>query len=73
MTERVSLGPVRGSWKNSMDSVNNLIADLVQPTTEAARVHEGHELLVPPAFPLVPRFPGPLMLSKTIRAHLVPV
>src|SRR3954463_11165792 len=38
MTERASLGDVAGSWKTSVDSVNALIADLVQPTTEVARV-----------------------------------
>ncbi|MGZ6125077.1 MAG: HAMP domain-containing protein, partial [Myxococcales bacterium] len=38
MTERASLGDVSGSWKTSVDSINALIADLVQPTTEVARV-----------------------------------
>src|SRR5258708_664300 len=38
MTERASLGEVSGSWRTSVDSVNALIADLVQPTTEVARV-----------------------------------
>src|SRR5438132_559609 len=38
MTERASLGEVKGSWKTSVDSINALIADLVQPTTEVARV-----------------------------------
>src|SRR5882672_4698464 len=38
MTERASLGDVTGSWKTSVDSINALIADLVQPTTEVARV-----------------------------------
>src|SRR5207237_72080 len=38
MTERASLGDVAGSWKTSVNSVNALIADLVQPTTEVARV-----------------------------------
>jgi len=38
MTERASLGEVAGSWKTSVDSINALIADLVQPTTEVARV-----------------------------------
>jgi len=37
--ERASLGgSVRGAWKNSIDSVNTLITDLVQPTAETARV-----------------------------------
>src|SRR5207244_4077927 len=38
MTERASLGEVSGSWKTSVNSINALIADLVQPTTEVARV-----------------------------------
>ncbi|MBS1984968.1 MAG: HAMP domain-containing protein, partial [Bdellovibrionales bacterium] len=38
MTERVSIGSVKGAWATSVDSVNSLIADLVQPTTEMARV-----------------------------------
>src|SRR6266850_7624619 len=38
MTERASLGDVAGSWKTSVESINALIADLVQPTTEVARV-----------------------------------
>ena len=38
MTERATLGEVTGSWKTSVDSINALIADLVQPTTEVARV-----------------------------------
>ena len=38
MTERVSLGSVKGSWLTNVESVNSLIGDLVQPTTEAARV-----------------------------------
>jgi HAMP domain-containing protein/signal transduction histidine kinase/CheY-like chemotaxis protein len=38
MTERASLGDVTGSWRTSVDSINALIADLVQPTTEVARV-----------------------------------
>ncbi|MGA9379168.1 MAG: HAMP domain-containing protein, partial [Phormidium sp.] len=37
--ERASLGgSVRGAWKNSIDSLNTLITDLVQPTAETARV-----------------------------------
>ena len=38
MTERVSMGSVKGAWSLSVDSVNLLIGDLVQPTTEVARV-----------------------------------
>ena len=38
MTERVSMGSVKGAWSVSVDSVNLLIGDLVQPTTEVARV-----------------------------------
>lgn len=38
MTERVSVGSVKGAWFTSVESVNTLIGDLVQPTTEAARV-----------------------------------
>src|SRR5712671_3065336 len=38
MTERASLGDVTGSWATSVSSINALIGDLVQPTTEVARV-----------------------------------
>ncbi len=38
MTERVSIGSVRGAWSTNVESVNTLIGDLVQPITEAARV-----------------------------------
>jgi HAMP domain-containing protein len=38
MTERVSMGSVKGAWATSVDSINLLIGDLVQPTTEVARV-----------------------------------
>ncbi len=38
MTERASMGSVKGSWATSIDSVNSLIGDLVQPTNEVARV-----------------------------------
>jgi HAMP domain-containing protein/signal transduction histidine kinase len=38
MTERVSIGSVKGAWATSVNSVNLLIGDLVQPTTEVARV-----------------------------------
>ncbi len=36
--ERVSIGSVKGSWATGVNSVNLLIGDLVQPTTEVARV-----------------------------------
>ncbi|HSU30534.1 MAG TPA: HAMP domain-containing protein [Bryobacteraceae bacterium] len=38
ITQRASVGPVSGSWADCVDSVNNLIGDLVQPSTEVARV-----------------------------------
>ncbi|MGQ0506266.1 MAG: HAMP domain-containing protein [Myxococcaceae bacterium] len=38
MAERVSLGEVRGGWEESVRAINALIGDLVQPTTEVARV-----------------------------------
>ncbi|MEK7357641.1 MAG: HAMP domain-containing protein, partial [Bdellovibrionota bacterium] len=38
MGDRVSLGTVKGAWATSVNSVNLLIGDLVQPTTEIARV-----------------------------------
>jgi len=38
MNERVSMGSVKGAWATSVDSVNLLIGDLVQPTQEVARV-----------------------------------
>src|SRR5438445_3064464 len=38
MTERASLGDVTGGWGTSVNSINALIGDLVQPTTEVARV-----------------------------------
>ena len=38
MTERASLGHAKGAWATSVDSINLLIGDLVQPTTEVARV-----------------------------------
>jgi len=38
MTERASIGTVRGAWATTIDSVNSMIADLVQPTNEVARV-----------------------------------
>src|ERR1043166_5593127 len=36
--QRASLREVSGSWVEAMGSVNNLIEDLVQPTSEMARV-----------------------------------
>jgi HAMP domain-containing protein/signal transduction histidine kinase/AmiR/NasT family two-component response regulator len=38
MTERASVGPAKGSWADSVHSVNQLIGDLVAPTIEVARV-----------------------------------
>jgi len=38
LKQRASLGDVRGFWKNSIDYVNELIDDLVHPTSETARV-----------------------------------
>src|SRR6266700_6373004 len=38
MTDRASIGTVKGSWAMNMESVNSLIGDLVQPTNEIARV-----------------------------------
>lgn len=38
MMERVSIGYVKGSWATSVNSVNLLIRNLVQPTTEVVRV-----------------------------------
>ncbi|RYE80935.1 MAG: hybrid sensor histidine kinase/response regulator, partial [Myxococcales bacterium] len=36
--QRASLGGVSGGWATSIDSVNGLISDLVQPTSEVVRV-----------------------------------
>ena len=36
--ERASLGPVAGSWADTVTAVNTLVGNLVQPTSEAARV-----------------------------------
>ena len=36
--QRLSLGDVDGFWEESVDSVNDLIDDLVHPTSETARV-----------------------------------
>jgi HAMP domain-containing protein/CheY-like chemotaxis protein/signal transduction histidine kinase len=38
MDERASIGPVSRGWADSVTAVNELIGDLVQPTTEVARV-----------------------------------
>src|SRR5687767_9167318 len=37
-SQRITVGTSSGSWADSMNSVNALIADLVQPTNETARV-----------------------------------
>src|SRR5262244_2238014 len=38
INERASVGPVSGAWADSVTNVNSLVASLVQPTSEAARV-----------------------------------
>jgi HAMP domain-containing protein/signal transduction histidine kinase/DNA-binding response OmpR family regulator len=38
INQRASLGPVSGAWDDCIESVNSLIGDLVQPSTEVARV-----------------------------------
>ena len=38
INQRASIGAAAGSWAVCVDSVNNMIADLVHPTTEVARV-----------------------------------
>src|ERR1700722_10748732 len=38
ITQRASLGSAFGGWAECLDSVNGLIGDLVQPSTEVARV-----------------------------------
>src|SRR5436190_1095257 len=38
IAQRASLGDVSGFWKESVECVNDLIDDLVHPTTETARV-----------------------------------
>ncbi|KIG10063.1 multi-sensor hybrid histidine kinase [Caballeronia concitans] len=38
INERAAIPDARGFWRSSMDSVNSLIADLVHPTSEVARV-----------------------------------
>ena len=38
MHDRVSMAGVGGQWTTAVDSVNSLISDLVQPTSEVSRV-----------------------------------
>src|SRR5208282_5343457 len=38
INQRASLGEVGGTWAQSLELINDLIADLVQPTSEMARV-----------------------------------
>jgi HAMP domain-containing protein len=38
MADRASLGSVSGGWASNIASMNSLITDLMQPTTEVARV-----------------------------------
>ena len=38
ITQRASIGSVTGAWADCVESVNSLIGDLVQPSTEVARV-----------------------------------
>src|SRR6266403_325645 len=38
ITQRASIGSVTGGWADCIESVNSLIGDLVQPSTEVARV-----------------------------------
>jgi len=38
ISQRATIGHVSGAWADSLDSVNSLIADLVHPTSETARV-----------------------------------
>src|SRR5689334_8681902 len=38
LRQRASVGDVRGFWKVTIDGVNELIDDLVHPTSETARV-----------------------------------
>ena len=37
-TDRVSLGEVSGGWATTVNAINSLITDMMQPTTEVARV-----------------------------------
>ncbi len=38
ITERASIGEVSGAWADTVASVNDLVSDLVHPTSETARV-----------------------------------
>jgi len=38
ITQRAALGANSGGWRSCVDAVNSLISDLVQPSTEVARV-----------------------------------
>ena len=38
ITQRASIGSATGAWADCIESVNSLIGDLVQPSTEVARV-----------------------------------
>src|SRR6202166_107628 len=38
ISQRASLGTVGGGWADCIESVNGLVGDLVQPSTEVARV-----------------------------------
>ena len=38
INQRASMGSASGDWAECLDSVNGLIGDLVQPSTEVARV-----------------------------------
>jgi len=38
ITQRASIGSVTGAWADCIEAVNSLIGDLVQPSTEVARV-----------------------------------
>ena len=38
ITQRASIGEVTNCWADTIGSINNLIGDLVQPTSEMARV-----------------------------------
>src|ERR1700685_828559 len=38
ISQRASIGSVTGAWADCVESVNSLIGDLVQPSTEVARV-----------------------------------
>src|SRR4051812_29901515 len=38
ISQRATLGDVSGCWKDNVENINGLIGDLVQPTTDVARV-----------------------------------